>query len=320
MMGPVHPTTIPHGRTARRLDWAHLPPHLRREVERRCGSPVVDAQSQDSGYTPGFASVLTCADGSRHFVKAASTTAQRAFAASYREEARRLAVLPPSVPAPRLRWVYDDDWVVLGIEHVAARPVGRPWTDDDLTAALAMAGRVAEQLTPAPAGLAPDRIEVELADWPSCWDRVAVLRPELPGLAEHLAEAAALAAGAPEVLAGDTVVHTDLRDDNILLLPDGRAVACDWNWPVRGAAWVDTVWLLIGPRGDGLDVEKALATSTVTRDVPADHVDALLVLVAGYLLKSAGDPVPPTSPYVRTLQGWQGAAAWGWLAERRGWV
>ena len=41
-----------------------------------------------SGFTPGFASVLVCEDGSRHFVKAASVKAQRLFADSYREEAR----------------------------------------------------------------------------------------------------------------------------------------------------------------------------------------------------------------------------------------
>jgi len=82
------PTTIPHGRTAQRLTWPHLPPGVRAYIEHRCGSPVVDAASQGGGFTPGFASVLTCADGSRHFVKAASTKAQKLFAGSYREEAR----------------------------------------------------------------------------------------------------------------------------------------------------------------------------------------------------------------------------------------
>ena len=102
------PTNIPHGQTARRLEWPHLPPRVRAEVERRCGSEVVAAASQTSGFTPGFASVLTCADGSRHFVKAASTKAQRMFAVSYLEEARKLAALPEGVPAPRLRWLLDE--------------------------------------------------------------------------------------------------------------------------------------------------------------------------------------------------------------------
>ena len=77
----VTPSAIPVGKTARRLQWAHLPPTVRALVEDHCGSAVVDAESQDAGFTPGFASVLTCVDGSRHFVKAASVKAQRMFAA-----------------------------------------------------------------------------------------------------------------------------------------------------------------------------------------------------------------------------------------------
>jgi hypothetical protein len=122
------PTTIPHGRTARRLEWPHLPPHVRALVEERCGSPVVEAQSQGAGFTPGFASVLVCADGTRHFVKAASTKAQRMFAEAYREEARKLAALPEAAPAPRLLWLHDaDDWVVLASRlDRGARPTWTP--------------------------------------------------------------------------------------------------------------------------------------------------------------------------------------------------
>ncbi|UMG92928.1 phosphotransferase [Nocardioides sp. TF02-7] len=311
------PTSLPHGRTARRLEWVHLPPAVRSLVERRCGAPVTDAASRTAGFTPGFASVLTCADGSRHFVKAASVKAQRVFAESYRVEARKLAALPPEVPAPRLLWVHDDDdWVVLGIEHVEARHPARPWRADDLDAALAMTGRIAEVLTPAPAGLALEPVEVELAGWPALWERVAEVRPGLP----HLDDAAALAGRFAEVAAGDTVVHSDIRDDNVLLLADGSALVCDWNWPMLGAAWLDTLWLLLGPRGDGLDADAVLATHPLTRDVPADHVDVVLALLAGYYLKSGADPAPPTSPYVRQVQQWHGLVCWDWLAERRGWA
>ena len=46
MTGPQPPATVenvPHGRTARRLEWAHLPPAVRGLVERHLGSPVADA-------------------------------------------------------------------------------------------------------------------------------------------------------------------------------------------------------------------------------------------------------------------------------------
>ena len=92
------PTTLPHGR-GRRLGGQPFP-RVRAAVAERCGSPVVAAASQDAGFTPGFASVLTCEDGSRHFVKAASVKAQRTVADAYREEARKLGALPAGAPPP----------------------------------------------------------------------------------------------------------------------------------------------------------------------------------------------------------------------------
>jgi hypothetical protein len=315
------PTLIPHGRTARRLEWAHLPPFVRALVEERCGAAVVEAHSQGAGFTPGFASVLVCADGSGHFVKAASEKAQRMFAEAYREEARKLAALPEEAPAPRLLWVHDaDDWVVLGIEHVNSHQPTRPWRPEDLAACLAMTAEMAEVLTPAPEGLAAADFGTEFADWPGLWDGLRAAPPDLPGFAAHAAEAAALAAGYAEVTAGETLVHTDVRDDNVMLGADGRVLLCDWNWPVVGAPWIDSVLLLIGPRGDGLDVEAALSSCPVTRDVPPESVDVLIALVTAYFLVSAAQAVPSTSPYIREAQRWQGEVCWQWLAERRGWT
>lgn len=315
------PTTIPHGRTARRLEWAHLPPHVRALVERRCGSPVVEARSQGAGFTPGFASVLTCADGTRHFVKAASLKAQRMFAEAYRVEAAKLAGLPDAAPAPRLLWLHDaDDWVVLATEHVESRQPRRPWREADLQACVAMAEQMAAVLTPPPAALVTDDFATEFAGWPAYWDQVRRTMPDLPALAERLDEAAALAARFREVTGGSTLVHTDIRDDNLMLAADGRVLLCDWNWPVVGAAWLDTVFLMIGPRGDGIDVDRVLAGAALTRDVPAEAVDIVLALVTGYFLMSAEQPVPPTSPYIREAQRWQGEVCWRWLGDRRGWT
>lgn len=307
---------VPHGRTARRLSWQHLPPELRAAVERQLGSPVAEAASQDAGFTPGFASVLTCADGSRHFVKAASTAAQRPFADAYREEGRRLASLDASVPAPALRWRIDEDWVVLGIEYVDGRAPQRPWVADELQRALGLLETCTEALTPVPERWRLATFAEELAGWPAHWGRVRRTRTDLP----HLDEAAELAAGFAEVTAGDTVVHTEARGDNMLLGERGEAWLCDWNFPVRGAAWIDPVWLLVEAYGDGLDADAHLAGCPLTADVPAEHVDRVLALLAGYLLKSADDRVPPASPHLRRHQAWLGEAAFDWLAARRGWA
>lgn len=308
------PAQIPHGRTARRLEWPHLPPLVRAVIEHRCGSPVVEAVSQGGGFTPGFASVLVCADGTRHFVKAASTVAQGAFADSYREEARKLEALPETIPAPRLLWLEDGDWVVLGLEHVAAHAPARPWRTDELDLCLDALEVVAEQLTPVPDGLELEQGVAEFADWPGLWDSVPdrATRP-------HAVEAAALAATYADAVGGTTLVHTDIRDDNVLLTRDGRALFCDWNWPVVGADWLDSLILLISPRGDGLDVDRVIAERGLLRDVPRDDVDRVLALLAGYLLSRGAEPAPATSPHLRDAQRWQGEAVWSWLCERRGW-
>lgn len=311
---PVTPP-VPTTQTARRLEWSFLPPHVRSLVEERCGSSVTGAVSQTAGFTPGFASVLTCADGSRHFVKAASVAAQRSFADSYREEARKLALVPEDVPAPRLLWHEDGDWVVLGIEYVDATNPARPWREEDVDAVLDTLEVVADALTPAPVDMHLDTFAQEFGDILSGWDHVRATRPGLP----HLDEAAELAAGFTEVVAGDSLVHTDVRADNVLLTRDRRVLFCDWNWPVLGAAWLDTVFFLIGPRGDGCEVDRRFAERRLLRDVPPEHVDRVLALLVGYFLRAGDQPEPPTSPYLRAHQRWQGEACWAWLCDRRGW-
>ncbi len=302
------PNPLPTGRTARRLEWAHLPPPIRHHIEKRIGTRVVESHSQGAGFTPGFASVLVGADGSRHFVKAASTVAQRLFADSYRVEAVRLRTLPPGTPAPRLLWNQEtEDWVLLGIEYVDGRGPSRPWASQDLAACSQMLIDCASALTPAP-GIGVATAAEEFASWPALWSSIDHPRAE---------EYGALAARYAEVMGGNTLVHCDVRDDNILMLTDGSAVICDWNWPVVGAAWLDSLMLLIGPRGDGLDVDGFIAGHPLLRDVPAEHIDIALALWLGYFTASANLPHRSNSPYLRQAQGWQREVIDHWLAARR---
>lgn len=306
---------VPHGHTAQRLSWAHLPPDLRGRIEEHLGSPVVESASQDGGFTPAFASILTCADDSRHFVKAASATAQRPFAASYRAEAAVLSALPAQVPAPALRWSIDDDWMVLGIEHHESRLPSHPWGADELDSALTALDSCAHALGSVPAGMSVASFAEEFQDLPSHWEHVRSTRPELP----HLDEAAALAAAFADVTEGESLLHTDIRDDNLLVCTDGTVQICNWTWPAHGAPWIDLIQFLIGPRCDGVQVEAVVREHPLTRGVPADHIDRVLALQAGFFAKTADDPVPPNSPYLRRYQAACRDVTWQWLCERRGW-
>jgi hypothetical protein len=312
---PIDAAQVPHGRTAQRLTWRFLPAHIRSLVEEHLGSPVVDASSQDSGFTPGFASVLTGADGSRLFVKAASGRAQAGSADAYRQEARKLAALPAELPAPRLRWVYDDEgWVVLGFDTYDGRPPRRPWSRGELDRALDLAEAIADVTDPVPPDLELRPVWEDIPDLLGRWDEVAGLEPDWP----HLAEAQALARSYAE-LPDRAFCHTDLRDDNVLLGEDGSAVACDWNWPALGPAWQDTVDLLVSAYGDGVDVEPILASRRLTRDVDPDHIDRWLAALCGYMVAARSRPEVPTSPYLRVHANWYAQALWAWLSERRRW-
>ena len=305
--------TVPHGRTAVRLGWRFLPPEIRDLVERRLGAPVSAAASQDAGFTPGFASVLTTTSGDRAFVKAASKAAQPEIAASYAEEARKLDLLAGRIPAPRLDWVHEDDgWVVLGLEAVEARQPRRPWRADDLDRALDLAEVIAEATHALPAALALRPLVDELPALVNGWD-------DVPDQWPHHEEAAALARSM-SILPADRFAHCDLRDDNILLCDDGRTLACDWNWPALGPVWQDTVDLLISAHGDGLDVMPLLADRALTRDADPDHVDAWIAAVCGFMLAMRKRPAPPSSPHLRTHSNWYAEAAWSLLAQRRGWA
>lgn len=313
----VRAAQVPHGRTAQRLEWRHLPPPLRAYVERRLGSPVVRAESQDAGFTPGLACRLTGEDGSRLFVKAASRKAQRRFADAYAAEAAVHRTLPDGFPVPALQWSVEDDvWVVLAFDCVEGSNPRRPWEAAELDACLDTLELVADRLDPVPAGLRLRPATDELPGLVTGWDEVRRTSPERP----HLEEAAALARGYLDIEDRGHLVHFDARDDNFLIDPDGRAWLCDWNWPALGPAWMDTVHLLVSAFGDGLDVDTALRSRRLTRAVPDDHVDSVVAGLCGFMLAGADQPAPPSSPYLRVHAQWYAEAAWAWLAHRRGWT
>lgn len=301
--------------TAYRRTWGELPQAVRSDIERRLGSAVVEARTQGSGFTPGLASRLTLADGRRAFVKAADDQTQPMFTASYREEIRKIGALPPAVPAPRLRWSYDaDGWVVLCFDDIDGRPPRRPWRPIELAATLEAVTAMSQALTPAPELELP-RWEDELGSFPGYWERVT----PADVFGAHAAEAVELAHRGLDAGAGDTLVHCDLRDDNVIIGTDERVWICDWNWPVHGAVWIDLLTLLISVRGDGHDADAVLRNNPLTATVDPERIDAVLALLTGYVLGAAEEEVPPTSPWIRVHQRWYAGVLADWLAHRRGW-
>lgn len=79
----------------------------------------------------------------------------------------------------------------------------------------------------------------------ACRDRLADRDDLDPWLvSRHRALVIAAEAALNEVV-GDTLLHLDLRADNLMLRKDGRLTVVDRSRAVRGAAWADPAVLAI---------------------------------------------------------------------------
>jgi hypothetical protein len=310
---------IPYGATAVRPRWSDLPPGVRGAIADRLGSPVTSAVTAGGGFTRAFAAIVATSAGDRVFVKAAP----HPIAGWYAREAAVTAALPSEVPAARPRWTLAvDGYFVLCLDVVDGAVPDLPWPRAALDAALrawtvsaAALAEPTEQLLAAGVPPLPDLLRSEL----SCWSRIAagwMAMPAAPDWAtRHIAELARLEHELPALAGGPGVLHGDLRVDNVLIDHAGKAWLCDWTWPCRGAAWFDTVTLLVSAYASGLDADALLAPW----GAPAAGVDGALAALSGYwLVRAAGRPTS-ASPHSRQHHRFSGTQALAWLAERRGW-
>ncbi len=299
-----------------RIDWQDVPDGVRGDVEASLGSPVVSARTQHGGFSPGAAVRVVCADGTRAFVKACGSGLNPDSPGLLRAEIEALDLLPQSVPHPILLSAYDDGtWVAMVLEDIEGRHPRIPWTGDDLEPVLAALAAVAGTRAPQRLPRFADR-----ANALTSWDLVAADPTGLPrSLLDRLPQFLDLQRTAREVTVGDRLVHWDARADNVLLRDDG-AVLLDWAWACRGAGWLDTLLLATDLRiQGGPDPDEVLAASPVTRDVPPDHLAAVVACMVGVWSERARRPSPAGLPTIRAWQAHCAAASLGWLDQGSLW-
>lgn len=305
-----------------RLGWDDLPEPIRTGIADRLGGVVTTVRSQPGGFSPGLAALIETASGERAFVKAASPEPNPTSAAFHRREAVVAAALPSAAPTSRLRWVWDpgpDGWVVLAFEAIDGRSPVTPWRPDDLELVLTGLDRLLASLTPSPV---PAEVVGSIADWGGLaggwWRRAALFQPE--GLDDwsvrHAAALADLERAAPQVAMGETLLHLDLRADNMLLTADGVRFV-DWPHARLGAAWVDLAFLApsVAMQG-GPKPEDLMARLTGPRRPDDEALTAVVAAIAGFFTIQAVAPPPPGLPTLRAFQAAQGAVARAWLAGR----
>jgi len=301
-----------------RFLWDDLPADVRRALDRIVGGRVVEAVSQPVGFSPGVAARVVTTDGRRAFVKAVSPAQNKDSPEMHRREIAVTGALPTGTPAPRLLGSYDDGtWVALVLEDVDGRHPRTPWDVDELAHVLDAVTTLGEVLTPNPLPDAPD-IRTTHARFFAGWDRVAErpLPDADPWVESHLDELRARSAHGLSAVAGTTLVHADLRSDNVLIRPDGSVVFVDWPWACVGNPLYDVVSVLVNVALHGqLDVETQLARSFAAR-APADDVNGVLAALAGFFLDSGREPDPPGLPTLRSFQHAQGEVTVAWLRRR----
>jgi hypothetical protein len=299
-----------------RIGWPDVPDEVRATVEAILGAPVVEATSQSGGFSPGTADRVRTADGRRAFVKAVSAALNEDSPRMHRREARVTAALPPEAPAPDLLGVHDDgDWVALVLEDIDGRHPVTPWSPDEMASVLATLDRMAGALTPTPLDDVPSAADLLAKDFAG-WRHIAAEPPSdlEPWVAGRLEQLVDLADRGLAALDGDTLVHLDVRADNLLLGPDGRVTLVDWPWASRGPAWLDRLLLLVNVRlyGAGGTHDMLLRCAADTSADPDDLV-ATLAGLAGFFLDASRQPPPKSIPTVRAFQRAQADAVLAWL-------
>jgi aminoglycoside phosphotransferase (APT) family kinase protein len=302
-----------------RVAWQEVPRPVRGAIERVCGAPVIEAETQPGGFSPGVATRVRCADGTRRFVKAVSAEVNSESREMHRREASVLADLDPAiaagrVPAPRLRGTAElGSWFALVTDDVAGHHPALPWREDEVGLVLAALGRLAEVPAPATVPAVSEYFDAAFTGW-----RILSTTPGDdridPWARARLTELAALEATWAAHAAGGSLLHADIRGDNMLLTGDG-VVLVDWPHACRGAAFTDVVFFApsVAMQG-GPEPAVLLAGSRAGRDATREAVAAVVCALAGFFTEHSLRPPPPGLPTLRRFQAAQAEVACRWLA------
>jgi hypothetical protein len=232
-----------------------ISPPLRERVAAALGADVVDSQPAPGGYTHAERWVVGMADGRSAFVKAA---VDEETAAWLRAEHRIYANVDGSFLPGLLAWIDDEEHPVLVLDDLSEAVWPPPWTGKQVSRVLETLREVAA--TAPPPGL--DSL-ASLRDYLTGWPVVA--EDPSPFISLGLCSEDWLKRALPEliaaesafVLAGDELVHFDVRSDNICFA-DERTLLVDWNGAVVGnpvidvAAWLPSLHAEGGPAPEEL--------------------------------------------------------------------
>jgi hypothetical protein len=305
------------------LPWAGVPEPVRHWAYEIGGGEAHEVLDLPGGFSPGATTRLRFAVGPDIFVKAVGLALNQESPSLHRREATISRSLPPSPYWPRLLNAYDDgDWVALAFEAVNGRMPAHPWVKAELDAALDALAELHRLLTPSPSD-AVAAASARLGNTFDGWLRLASLDAVpagLDGWAErHLEQLVDLESGWRGACDGDTLLHLDIRSDNLLLTEAG-AVFVDWPHAAVGAPVLDLIcWAPSVVLEGGPDPETLLHSHRLYGTADPATVTTLVAALAGFFVERSLQPPPPGLPTLRAFQAAQGEVALAWLQRRTGW-
>jgi aminoglycoside phosphotransferase len=315
----VHTLCVPPA-SGIHLPWESVPTEIKQWVVDVLGSEILEANDLSGGFSPGSCTCLRAASGQQVFVKAVGTALNPESPFMHRREARVASRLPLCPQVPRLIAQSDDgDWAVLIFEKVDGRAPSEPWIDTELDLVLRHLAALHEMLTPCPV----PEIETTATYFSAMftgWRSLAAAVSVSPLLDEwsrrHLEHLADLESRWNDAALGETLVHGDIRSDNVLLTESSVAFV-DWPHASKGqsvfdvVAWAPSVTLEGGP-----EPEELLRRYPRRGELESERIDAIATAVAGFFTYHATLPPPPGLPTLRAFQEAQGTVARRWIRQR----
>ncbi len=305
------------------LPWVDVPAPVQSWASALGGGPPSGVADLQGGFSPGAISRLTFGSGDL-FVKAVGLDLNPESPGMHRREAVISAQLPEFPVFPRLIDCYDDgDWVALAFEAIDGRLPTYPWDADELSVAVDAVASMHDVLTPPPSSTIEDAAS-HLQPVFGGWRLLAEGHGAADGLHDwsqrRLDRLAELESGWAAACAGGTLLHGDLRSDNLLVGADRHLTVVDWPHASVGHPILDVVeWAPSVALEGGPAPETLFELHPSWRRADPDRVAVLVAAVCGFFTHRSLQPAPPGLPTLRSFQAAQGEVARAWLERLTGW-
>jgi hypothetical protein len=269
-----------------RLPFPSIPAPVRAWVSETLGSPVASWTEQTGGMSPGCATRVVAEDGSRAFVKAVGADLNPDTPSLFRREVEALALIGDDPLWASLLASYDDGaWVALLLADVEGHHADLS-DDTQMDTLLAATDRLGTRLagSPVPTHLTdtfagPGFIDVSAVfrRWVATVDLLPDLPPDLvPDVVRRQADRCRDLALRLLDPWPTQVAHWDIRNDNLLVRPDGTVVFVDWGAAAVGPTWADPLLARL-ERVDSPWFDASVSTSPALAEAGDDAVTAWLL-------------------------------------------